>query len=123
MLTMKRVSVVSGIVVALAGLVGACGTNSAPVPLASVSAGTAGGCYTSPYATGYTNGYYNNGYTTGYGGYGANGGCQAGYIMSGTMCCPSGYNTSYGYANGYANTGYGITCPYPTVYYPNYGCR
>lgn len=134
MLITKRIVGLSGIAVALAGALAACGTGNNVVPPAPV-AGTVGGggCYASPYTTGYNNGYAGYGGYGGYGGggYGVNGGCQAGYIMSGTMCCPSGYNTGYGYNNGYntgyntgyANTGSGYNCPYPTVYYPNYGCR
>jgi hypothetical protein len=123
MLNMKRIVGLSGIAVALAGALAACGTGNSVVPQAPV-AGTVGGtCYTSPYATGYGSGYSGYSGYGGYAGYGANGGCQAGYIMSGTMCCPSGYNTGYNTGYGYSNTGYGYNCPYPTVYYPNYGCR
>jgi hypothetical protein len=130
MLNMKRIVGLSGIAVALAGALAACGTGNSVVPQAPVAGTVGGGCYASPYSTGYNNGYAGYGGYGGYGGggsYGVNGGCQAGYIMSGTMCCPSGYNTGYGYNNGYntgySNGGYGGNCPYPTVYYPNYGCR
>jgi hypothetical protein len=125
MLTRKRIAILSGIFVASCWMAVGCGTGNSVVPQAPV-AGTVGGvgsCYTSPYSTGYSNGYGNS-----YGnGYAVNGGCQTGYILSGTMCCPNGYNSGYGYSNGYNNgysNGYGNSgCPYPTTYYPNYGCR
>lgn len=139
----KRLAILGGMAVALAGLMSACGTGNNVVPQVQMPGGTPGQC---PYGVNYFPGAQTAGYGYYGGGYGypsypnpypqAAAGCAAGYVFSGGQCvcnsnympnggCPVGY-IYYGsrcvYSSGTYGGGYG-TCPPGMIYDRYYGCR
>lgn len=95
MLSAKRISILSGLILGSSIILGGCGNGTNLVPAAPVT--TVGG--TAGYCTPGSSYYPSNPYGTTYGNtYGSTyGGCNAGYIYSGSMCiCNSAYNNGYG---------------------------